>query len=132
MKALAGAGAQPLRHLGFLIHQTERSMLLHGGGVPVTVPRAERYAVHKLIVAVERVDQAKSPKDILQAQTLIEALALRRPAELAVAWQVAWDSGARWRTKLDAGRRRLSAEAQEALANLLKRPARTGATRRSR
>ena len=70
MKALGGAGAEPLRHLDFLLHQTERSVLLYGGGVPVTVPRAERYAVHKLIVAVERVEQAKAPKDILQAHML--------------------------------------------------------------
>lgn len=88
--------------------------------------------MHKLIVAVERVDQAKSVKDIVQAQALIEALAVRRPAELRAAWQIAWEGGTRWRTKLDAGRRRLSAAAQEVLATLLKRPARAGATPRSR
>jgi hypothetical protein len=68
-------GAQPLRHLDFLIDRPERSVLLFGGGVPVTIPRAERYAVHELIVAVERTDQAKSAKDIMQAGTLLEALA---------------------------------------------------------
>jgi hypothetical protein len=118
MKALGGAGAQPLRHLDYLIHQTERSVLFYGGGVPVTVPRAERYAVHKLIVAVERVEQAKAPKDILQAHTLIQALALRRPAELAQAWQTAWASGDQWRKKLAAGRLRLPAESQETLDRL--------------
>lgn len=118
MKALGGAGAQPLRHLDFLIHQTERSVLLFGGGVPVTVPRAERYAVHKLIVAVERVEQAKSPKDILQAHTLIQALAIRRPSELAEAWKTAWATGDQWRKKLEAGRQRLPAESQETLDRL--------------
>src|SRR5207253_1589522 len=54
MKALAGSGAQPLRHLDFLIHQLERSVLLFSGGIPVAIPRAERFAVHKLIVAVDR------------------------------------------------------------------------------
>jgi hypothetical protein len=121
MKALSGAGAQPIRHLDFLIHQTERSVLLHGGGVPVTVPRAERYAVHKLIVAVERIDQVKSGKDIQQAQVLIEALAVKRPAELAAAWRTAWETGERWRDKLDAGRQRLSVHAQAALAGVLER-----------
>lgn len=121
MKALGGAGAQPLRHLDFLIHRTERSVLLFGGGVPVTVPRAERYAVHKLIVAVERVEQAKSPKDILQAHTLIQALAARRPAELAEAWQTAWAAGDQWRRKLEAGRQRLPADSQETLAGLMAR-----------
>ena len=121
MKALSGAGAQPLRHLDFLIHKTERSVLLHGGGLPVTVPRAERFAVHKLIVAVERVDQAKSMKDIQQAQVLIEALATRRPAELVAAWRTAWDAGKRWREKLEAGRQRLSVEAQAVLSEVIKR-----------
>jgi hypothetical protein len=85
MRSLAGTGAEPLRHLDFLIHRPERSVLLYAGGVPVTVPRAERFAVHKLIVAVDRVNQAKSVKDIQQAQTLIDALSVRRPAELASA-----------------------------------------------
>ncbi len=121
MKALSGAGAQPLRHLDFLIHQTERSVLLHGGGVPVTVPRAERYAVHKLIVAVERIDQAKSGKDVQQAEMLIEALATKRPAELAAAWRTAWDTGERWREKLEAGQARLPEAARQLLAGVLER-----------
>jgi hypothetical protein len=121
MKALAGTGAQPLRHLDFLIYEPERSVLLYGGGVPITIPRAERYAVHKLIVAVERRDQVKSGKDLVQAQTLIEALAVKRPHELASAWQTAWDTGARRREKLEAGRARLPAQAQDALATVIER-----------
>ena len=35
MKALSGAGAEPRRHLDYLIYQPERSVLLHGGGVSV-------------------------------------------------------------------------------------------------
>jgi hypothetical protein len=119
MKALGGAGAQPLRHLDFLIHEPERSVLLANGGVPVSVPRAERYAVHKLSVAVERRDQVKSIKDIAQAAALIAALAVRRPLELAEAWQAAWESGPRWRKKLEAGRRRLPLAVQKQLSELL-------------
>jgi hypothetical protein len=118
MKALGGAGAQPLRHLEYLLHETERSVLLFGGGVPVTIPRAERYAIHKLIVAASRVDQTKAPKDILQAHTLIQALAAMRPAELKRAWTLAWESGNRWRQKLQAGRQRLPAESQAVLRDL--------------
>ncbi len=119
MKALAGTGAEPLRHLDFLIHQPERSVLLYGGGIPVTVPRAERYAVHKLIVAVERTNQAKSGKDIRQAQILIEALTVKRPAELAAAWHTAWKAGKRWREKLEAGHRRLPEDARQRLHAVL-------------
>jgi hypothetical protein len=121
MKARAGSGAQPLRHLDFLIYQPERSVLLFGGGVPVTIPRAERYAVHKLIVAVERQDQVKSAKDLHQAETLIDALATRRPVELAAAWQTAWDTGPRWRAKLESARERLSERARSDLNLVLAR-----------
>ena len=121
MKALGGAGAQPLRHLDFLIHQPERSVLLTKGGVPVSIPRAERYAVHKLIVAAERQDQVKAAKDILQASALIGVLAIRRPLELAQAWQVAWATGPRWKEKLEAGRQRLPEAAQRLLGEVLER-----------
>lgn len=121
MKSLGGAGAQPLRHLDFLIHQPERSVVLFEGGVPVTIPRAERYAVHKLIVAAERQDQAKSSKDILQASQLIEALQQKRPLELAESWEVAWSTGDRWREKLEKGRERLPDAAKKALEDVLAR-----------
>lgn len=130
MKALGGAGAQPLRHLDFLIHQPERSVLLTRGGVPVSIPRAERYAVHKLIVASERKDQIKAAKDILQAATLITALAVRRPIELAETWQVAWNTGPRWKEKLEAGRGRLPETLQRLLADSLKRAAESRKRRR--
>ena len=121
MKALGGAGAQPLRHLDFLIHEAERSVLLFNGGVPVTIPRAERYAVHKLIVAAERRDQVKSAKDVVQSATLIHALGKKRPLELASAWQTAWDAGPRWRDKLKSGRARLPTEALHVLEDVLQR-----------
>ena len=107
MKVLSGGGAQPLRHLDYLIHHPEHSVLLHRGGVAVTVPRAERYAVHKLIVAVERIHQAKSGKDIAQAGALIEVLLRVRPYELAEAWHEAVETGEQWRRKLMSGRMRL-------------------------
>jgi hypothetical protein len=119
MRALAGSGAEPLRHLDFLIHEPERSVLLHAGGVPVAIPRAERYAVHKLIVAVDRVNQAKSVKDIEQAAILIDALSVRRPAELAEAWETAWSTGKEWRRKLESGRARLPTEAQGTLKRVV-------------
>ncbi len=121
MRALAGTGAEPLRHLDFLIHEPERSVLLHGGGIPVTVPRAEAFAVHKLIVALERINQAKSAKDIEQAGLLIEALAVKRPAELAEAWRKAWNAGRQWRRKLESARARLLSETQATLMDTVER-----------
>jgi hypothetical protein len=121
MKALSGAGAQPLRYLDFLIHEPERSVLLFNGGIPVTIPRAERYAVHKLIVAAGRREQTKSRKDVAQAATLIQALAKHRPMELANSWHAAWNSGPRWREKLESGRERLPKAAVDALEDVLRR-----------
>ncbi len=115
MKALGGSGAQPLRHLDDLIHEPERSVLLYGAGVPVSIPRAERFAIHKLIVAVERRDQAKAAKDVRQASILIEALAVQRPGELALAHAEALAAGPKWRDKLEAGMLRLPSAAQEKL-----------------
>jgi hypothetical protein len=130
MPALGGAAAIPLRHLDFLIHQPERSVLLYKGGVPVTVPRAERYAVHKLIVAVERRDQAKAGKDIMQAGTLIAVLARKRPLELAEAWRAAWAVGPRWKEKLESGRARLSDAARTALDGAVEKAAESRRRRR--
>jgi hypothetical protein len=110
MPALGGASAQALRYLDFLIREPVRAVLLHKGGVPVTVPAPERYATHKLIVSVLRNDDGapKARKDTLQAGLLIEALALNaRQADLGFAWMEAWDRGPRWRENLTAGRRRL-------------------------
>lgn len=121
MKALADSGAQPLRHLDYLIHQPERSVMLFGGGIPVSIPRAERYAVHKIIVAVERDDQTKAPKDLMQSAELIDVLSVRRPLELAEAWTLAWSTGARWQEKLASGKERLPKDAQIALDEVLSR-----------
>ena len=123
---------EPLRHLDFLIHQPERSVLLQGGGVPVVVPRAERFAVHKVIVAVERRDTGKSGKDTALANTLIQVLAKKRRIELAEAWKTSWDTGERWRDKLEAGRARLSEEAQEAQEDVAEKLAETARRRRKR
>ena len=121
MPALGGAGAEPLRYLDFLIRQPVVSVLLHKSGVPVTVPAPERYAVHKLIVAVHRRSDAngrlKAQKDIQQAGLLCQALLLeRRAADLGFAWMEAWDRGPKWAEALARGYRRLEAAAAATLA----------------
>ena len=121
MKAPGGSGAQPLRHLDYLIHEPERSVLLADAGVPVTIPRAERFAVHKLIVAASRFDQAKAAKDIAQAEVLICALVRERPNELAEAFVTAWDEGPEWRDKLDDGMERLETSARLLLEDEVRR-----------
>jgi hypothetical protein len=110
MPALAGTAAQPLRFLDFLIRHPVRSVLLYGGGVPVTVPAPTRYAIHKLIVATRRNDREKAAKDLGQASFLIEALVGLNGFELIEAWMEAWQRGPTWRHALTLGKTRLTAE----------------------
>jgi hypothetical protein len=108
MPSLGGASAQPLRFLDFLIHEPIRTVLLHRSGVPVVVPSPERYAVHKLIVASRRQNDAngvaKREKDVHQARLLVEALDVtRRQDDLAMAFSEAWGRGQHWREAIQKG-----------------------------
>ena len=121
MPALGGAGAQPLRYLGFLIHDPVWSVLLHKAGVPVRVPAPARFAIHKLILnEVRKTDPlglAKTRKDLRQADTLMIAMAGARQHEaLGLAWLEAWDEGPKWRRGLKQALGGLSSAARDALA----------------
>ncbi|EWY38331.1 hypothetical protein N825_14070 [Skermanella stibiiresistens SB22] len=116
--------AQPPRYLDYLIHDPVRAILLHGAGIPVTVPRPERYAVHKLIVATQRRSAddygAKRDKDISQAAELIEVMRVkRRHLDLAEAWIEAWERGPSWRDALRKGKATLPDRARETLAGCM-------------
>lgn len=115
-----GVHATPLRFLDYLIHRPVSAAVLYRSGLLVNVPRPERYAVHKLIVAPRRAASAqlKSRKDIEQAAALIRVLAQDRPDDLADALAEALDRGPSWRDVLSRGRGRLPADAAEMLANL--------------
>ena len=68
-------------------------------GVLVQIPRPERYAIHKLIVAQRRSvsSRRKALKDLAQAQALIAVLVEDRPSELREAYETALRSGTKWR-----------------------------------
>lgn len=98
-----GVSAQALNHLNFLIAEPIHAVVLYRSGVLVQVPRPERYAVHKMIVAERRragVDSLKSRKDRRQAELLIAALAEDRPDDLVEAWKAAWAEGPKWRDRM--------------------------------
>jgi hypothetical protein len=115
MPTLGGAAAQPLRYLDFLIRDPVRSVLLHGGGVSVTVAAPERYAIHKLIDATQRRDREKSAKDVGQSAFLIEAMGRFRGLDLADSWIEAWRRGPKWRDALQMGKAMLPSDAQALL-----------------
>lgn len=95
-----GVSAQSLNYLNFLIAEPVHAAALYRSGVLVQIPRPERYAIHKLIIADRRRDGSgslKAAKDREQAAFLIQALAEDRPDDLAHAYTVAMATGPRWR-----------------------------------
>jgi hypothetical protein len=122
LKALR-ANAQILRFLDFLLYREINAVALYGGGVPVNVPAPERYALHKLIVSQLRIEtpasQAKSAKDLQQADALIRVLAADRPDELREAWEELRSRGPSWRTKADRATKRLPEDTREVLESFV-------------
>lgn len=95
-----GVSAQALNYLNFLIAEPIYAAAIYRSGVLVQVPRPERYAIHKLIIADRRRDGAgslKASKDREQAAFLIKALAEDRPDDLSQAYATALEVGPRWR-----------------------------------
>jgi hypothetical protein len=81
----------------------------------VQIPRPERYAIHKLIVADRRLggpDQLKARKDRAQAAFLVSVLAEDRPDDLAEAYRDALSHGPRWRERIAASLKRLPETAE--------------------
>ena len=114
--------AQPLRFLDFLIHEPAPAVLLHGAGVFVQVPAPERYAIHKLILALDRPAAiAKRDKDLQQAGQLIEALVEGSPEELKRVWEEAHGRGPKWRTLLLGGMRHMSPRSRDLLLKAIGR-----------
>ena len=100
-----GVNAQSLHFLNYLISEPIKVPLLYRSGTLIQVPRPERYAIHKLIVADRRLrgpDALKAHKDRAQAAFLIECLAEIRPADLAEAWDAANANGPSWRKRIEA------------------------------
>ncbi|MEQ8349411.1 MAG: GSU2403 family nucleotidyltransferase fold protein [Sneathiellaceae bacterium] len=111
-----GVGAQSLHHLNYLIADPLDAAAIYREGVLVRVPRPERFAIHKLIVADRRregPDSPKSQKDLLQAQILIAMLSVDRPMDLAEAYEDARGRGPHWRKRLDRSLARAPAAARE-------------------
>ncbi|WP_428929431.1 nucleotidyltransferase family protein [Marinibacterium sp. SX1] len=105
-----GVNAQALNYLNFLIAEPIHAAALYRSGILVQVPRPERFAIHKLIIADRRRDGAgnlKAAKDREQAAFLIAALAEDRPDDLALALDTALATGRRWRAHVEASLARM-------------------------
>ena len=105
-----GVHAQSLHHLNYLIAEPIKAAVPYRSGVLVQIPRPERFAIHKLIVADRRrdgPDGIKAFKDRKQAAFMIEALAEDRPEDLREAYEDAQARGPRWRERLEATLKRM-------------------------
>jgi hypothetical protein len=105
-----GVHAQSLHFLNFLIATPVVAAIVYRSGVLVNIPRPERFAIHKLIVANRRRDGAnslKAVKDRQQARILIEILTHDRPEDLAEALADARDRGKKWREHIDRSLKRM-------------------------
>ena len=103
--AALNVDAQALHHLNFLIADPISAAVPYRRGVLVQIPRPERFAIHKLIVADRRREgpsSLKAAKDRAQAAFLIDVLAQDRPDDLADAWLDCTERGPRWRDRLEA------------------------------
>lgn len=99
-----GVHAQSLHHLDYLIAGPIPAAAVYRDGTLVQVPRPERFAIHKLIVADRRKEgpeSLKARKDLMQAERLIQVLAEDRPADLAEAYEDALARGGRWKMRVE-------------------------------
>ena len=98
-----GVKAQALHHLNYLIADPIHAVALYRDGILVQIPRPEKFAIHKLIVADRRRDGAtsfKAEKDREQAAFIIATMAEDRPSEVWDAYEDAMARGPRWRERL--------------------------------
>lgn len=98
-----GVSAQALNYLNFLIAEPMHALAIYRSGVLVQIPRPERFAIHKLIVASRRQggpDEAKARKDRAQAEFLIRVLVEDRPDDLSEAYELALSQGPKWRERI--------------------------------
>jgi len=102
---------QPLRFMEFsMIEPTQSVLLSTDGCVIVNIPRPDRFAIHKLIVAAERdaSNTVKANKDVRQANVLIQYYLDHRPEDIAETYRDALARGPGWRKRLEGGLTRLA------------------------
>ena len=114
-----GIALQPLKFMEFSLENIQQAILFNASdSAIVNVPDPSRYAVHKLIVYVERLssNSAKANKDLIQAAALIEVLKRDRPNDLFDCLIDALGRGPGWKKRVDQGLRAL--ETKHAYLNL--------------
>jgi hypothetical protein len=118
------ASAQPLEFLDYVMESPVATPVINGGAAMVKVPDPARFALHKLIVSMDRhiATQSKAGKDRQQAGEMIEVLMTDRPGDIELAVESLNKQSASSRRKLRDGLDRLPdslAAAKREIAGLL-------------
>lgn len=112
---VVGLGAEALRFLDYLIAERVDGVLLSKNkAILVTVPHPVRYALHKILVAMNRGvhEHAKRTKDLHQASQLIVVCTEEMPDFLESSLKELFAKGKKWKTLFKKGATYLSPEAQ--------------------
>ena len=90
-----GTAAQAMEYLDYVMAEPIRGAVIDGGGILLNVPRPERFAIHKLIVAANRPAalHSKRDKDLFQAAEVIRVLLDERPGEMELGWEALAEHG---------------------------------------
>lgn len=121
-----GVPLQPLRFMEFVLEDIQQACIINAAGaVLVNIPDPARFALHKLLVFVERRKHTpeKARKDLKQAVALIEVLTTFRRDDLLALWDDLLARGPGWRERAQRAVTALGAEAPELrlLSNLKER-----------
>jgi hypothetical protein len=108
-----GIALQPLKFMELSLGKVERSAMLSStgsGAVAINVPDPALFAIHKLIVAVERgVVNPKSVKDVTQSAAIIDFFADHDKQAFLDAWRETEGRGPGWKKRMNEGLGRLKA-----------------------
>ncbi len=130
-----GVNLQPLRFLEFILEDVAQAAVLSAvGACLATVPDPARFALHKLLVHVERREHfpQKAAKDLKQAAALIEVIGADQLDRLERLWRELRARGPGWRGRADKATAALGKIAPDLPALEMMRGSRTArvATRR--
>jgi hypothetical protein len=106
-----GVSLQPLKFMELSLGKVDRSIVVACSGTRATVvnvPNPPVFAVHKLIVSVERgVENVKSLKDVMQAASIMSFYIANDCKALREVWKDTQSRGSGWEKRMNQGLSRL-------------------------
>ncbi len=106
-----GVSLQPLKFMELSLGKVDRSVVISSAGsraTVVNVPHPPTFAVHKLIVSVERgAENIKSAKDVMQSASIMNFYIDHDKISLREAWKDTWGRGAGWAKRMEQGLARM-------------------------